>query len=76
MSVNEHRVGVWDELVEVVLEGGPREIPRIMKVAGDASEDRIKIPWGNGYEHFELDEPASNGVPKRFRWTMRTCIAE
>ncbi|MFB9674617.1 DUF5988 family protein [Streptosporangium vulgare] len=70
--------------VEVVLEGGPVDIPRTLRVdAAVFAYGKIKIPRKNGYEHFErpLTPPASGDAISEddalvFRWTTRTKIAE
>lgn len=59
--------------VEVVLEGGPVDLPRTLLVAPTAAAgDKIKVPRLAGYEHFE--KPAGPG--NVFVWTTRTKIAE
>ncbi|MBB2913047.1 hypothetical protein FHS43_004342 [Streptosporangium becharense] len=66
--------------VDVILEGGPADIPRTLRVDGVmAAGGKIKIPRNNGYEHFEWHEesPGADGrEPLLFRWTTRTRIAE
>ena len=60
-------------LVDVVLVGGPDDIPadaRVQRVAGTST--KVKITHRNGYEHFERDLSA----PETFRWTMQTLMAE
>ncbi|MFI6513450.1 DUF5988 family protein [Streptosporangium sp. NPDC050855] len=40
--------------VDITLEGGPADIPRTVRVDdATAAYGKIKVPWGNGYEHFE-----------------------
>lgn len=66
-----------DALAEIVLEGGPPDLPCVTR-DGDysLSAEILKIQHRNGYEHFErVGEPADVG-PLVFRWTMRTKIAE
>lgn len=62
----------------VVLRGGPDGLPEAMRVREVAAgEDKVKIPWLGGYEHFERDpRAAGHGGPVVFRWTLRTRIAE
>jgi hypothetical protein len=76
-------VPVDSDVVSVVLEGGPPDLPatwRTQSVAG--SEEKIKIMHRGGYEHFERDgdvaraNRADRGARIIFRWTMRTRIAE
>jgi hypothetical protein len=70
--------------VEVVLEGGPTDIPRTLRVDEAVfAYGKIKIPRKNGYEHFErpLTPPVPGDVISEddamvFRWTTRTKIAE
>lgn len=63
-----------------ILHGGPSDIPsdaRHCPLQGD--EEKIKLPWCGGYEHFERDLSAAaegNSDMIVFRWTMRTKIAE
>jgi hypothetical protein len=64
----------------VLLKGGPvtlRESRRVMRV--DNTEEHVKIPMGNGYEHFaptgELVE-TDEGALHVFEWDRRTRIAE
>lgn len=66
---------------DVVLEGGPADLPTTMRGrSAPAGTSRIKVPYLGGYEHFErfedhgpIDDAAGAVV---FRWTMRTKIAE
>jgi hypothetical protein len=76
-------VPVDSDVVSVVLEGGPPDLPstwRTQSVAG--GEEKIKIMHRGGYEHFERDgdvaraDRADRGARVIFRWTMRTRIAE
>ncbi|MCM4085072.1 DUF5988 family protein [Paractinoplanes hotanensis] len=57
---------------EVVLLGGPAELPaEARRVVVTPADDKVKIRFGSGYEHFErLDGTAD------FTWTMRTKVAE
>lgn len=58
--------------VEVQLVGGPDGVHGRRTAGAQAvAEGRIKIPRGNGYEHFEL-VPDSHGARATFRWCMRT----
>ncbi len=62
---------------ECRLEGGPAHLPdhlRTATVPRDGS--KVKVPFHNGWEHFErIHEFTQTGEPI-FRWTMRTKIAE
>jgi Family of unknown function (DUF5988) len=62
----------------VFLTGGPPEIPRTW-AAPDGDEVQVKIPRGNGYEHFafsgEYVELDGDLIPV-YRWCYRTFIAE
>jgi hypothetical protein len=64
----------------VTLEGGPPDLPQVWSVHPDAATDtKIKIRRGNGYEHFErlhAELADDSGAPPVFTWTMRTQIAE
>lgn len=69
-----------EELVEVVLEGGPGDLARTALV------DRLVVRYGclkierlGGYEHFERIGPGDGSAspgPVVFRWSERTRIAE
>jgi hypothetical protein len=66
-----------DNTVVVTLEGGPATLPQTMTVEWSKDLCKIKLPHGNGYEHYELVEPtATTGSRPVFRWTTRTKIAE
>ncbi|MGI8331414.1 DUF5988 family protein [Actinomadura scrupuli] len=63
--------------IDVVLEGGPDNLPRAMRTGRSAlTERRLKIRHRNGYEHFELVGESTAATPATFRWIMRTKIAE
>jgi hypothetical protein len=67
-------------LTWAILEGGPEGIPEASRLrAVSPVDDKIKIVYYGGYEHFErtdmLDE--SGSFPQIvFRWTTRTEMAE
>jgi hypothetical protein len=64
--------------VDVVLVGGPADLPEAVRRTRARDGDTIKIVHRDGYEHFEHDRrpgPDPDG-PRVFRWTMRTRIAE
>jgi hypothetical protein len=72
---------------QVELEGGPSHLCGTVRLAEldevIFSEQKIKIRYLNGYEHYEpigvplkkVDEGAVS-APAKFRWTGRTKIAE
>lgn len=66
------------DVIEAILEGGPNHLPaglRTQRVTND--NEKIKVPYNGGYEHFERDcGAAADGAPIIFRWTGRTRIAE
>jgi Family of unknown function (DUF5988) len=69
-----------DCMIDVILEGGPADMAREMRLprcrlAGSV----LKIQRWGGYEHFEcVDEKyyPDNHISMNFRWTFRTKIAE
>lgn len=66
--------------VTVVLWGGPTDLPEMLRTQCVApSQEKIKIMYRGGYEHFERDGAVPSAIhdaPVVFRWTMRTKIAE
>jgi len=71
----------------VLLEGGPNELSGTVELTEldevIFSEEKIKIRYGNGYEHYETVRPplpGANGGGESehmtFRWVGRTKIAE
>ncbi|MGW2253183.1 DUF5988 family protein [Kitasatospora sp. NPDC001660] len=63
----------------VFLSGGPSDIPEIQEVESEVIEDRLKIPRGNGYEHFELTrgfKDVGGMLMPVYRWSYRTAVAE
>ncbi|MEU6628016.1 DUF5988 family protein [Streptomyces parvus] len=71
----------------VRLEGGPNgltgtvELTELDEVI--FSDEKIKIRYGNGYEHYETVRPTQSGTDggegseyTTFRWVARTKIAE
>jgi Family of unknown function (DUF5988) len=61
------------DVVNVVLKGGPAELPAVLSIERSKLEDgKIKIESHGGYEHFEC----SDQKLLVFRWTNRTKIAE
>ena len=72
-------VSCEEALVTAVLHGGPADLPPNMRrceVAVD--QQKIKVPWLGGNEHFERDVEAAQdpGQPVVFRWSYRTRVAE
>jgi hypothetical protein len=67
-----------DDDLEAVLEGGPAGLPPALRACQVArADERIKVPYLGGYEHFEKDGAAGvDDMPVVFRWTGRTRIAE
>jgi len=73
-SQNRDSGAAAQHLIEVLLQGGPADFPpelRTHRVTGDMR--KVKVPHYDGYEHFELLDPA---VPDVFLWTGRTRVAE
>ncbi|MER8158755.1 DUF5988 family protein [Streptomyces sp. NPDC094472] len=63
--------------IEVVLEGGPEDLPRAFQTGRSTlSSRKLKIQHRDGYEHFELVSDSADITTAIFRWTMRTKIAE
>jgi hypothetical protein len=66
--------------IEAILEGGPDGLAlthRRCRVV--EADDKIKVPYLGGYEHFERTSEYTDheGAPRRvYRWTTRTKIAE
>ncbi|MBB4895465.1 hypothetical protein FHS39_004543 [Streptomyces olivoverticillatus] len=63
----------------VVLIGGPPGTPPLWNTPPATDLDRVKVPLGNGYEHFEFTgqylEMAGEQIPV-YGWCYRTFIAE
>ncbi|MCC9312401.1 DUF5988 family protein [Kitasatospora sp. RB6PN24] len=72
-------VSVVPRCLLVFLRGGPSDLSGVREVEFEGLEDRLKIPRGNGYEHFELTrelkDVGERPVPV-YRWLYRTAIAE
>jgi hypothetical protein len=70
--------GHGTDFVDVLLEGGPADVPRKQQVLlDDETREKIKIPLLGGTEHFAVvGDPAADVNPRLYRWTMRTRIAE
>lgn len=67
-------------MVTAVLVGGPAYLPQDMRTRRiSAGDDKVKIPYWGGYEHFERVSTADAREQQDkvlFRWTMRTEMAE
>lgn len=67
------------EVTRAVLAGGPVDIPAGMRVCDvPAGQEKIKVPWCGGYEHFERVESPRYDPDDAvvYRWTFRTRVAE
>ncbi|MFF7994800.1 DUF5988 family protein [Kitasatospora xanthocidica] len=72
-------VSVVPNSLLVFLRGGPIDIPEIREVKSGNAESRLRIPRGNGYEHFEITQDFKDvgGVLMPvYQWSYRTAIAE
>ena len=68
-------------LLDVVLEGGPADIPEAERLRTvNVEESKVKLSHCGGYEHFDrTGEQRSGGdgtLRTVYRWVMRTKIAE
>jgi len=63
--------------VRVKLHGGPNHLPAELRVheVADLTE-RVKVPFGGGYEHFEYSGELGEDALPRYVWRYRTRIAE
>lgn len=69
---------IEDDNIEVELLGCASLGPRLRVGRSAVKEGRLKVQFGNGYEHFDLDhydDLDGRSVPV-FVWTDRTRIAE
>lgn len=66
------------ETVEIILEGGPKDLPPDLRAGRTLAGDyKVKIVHRGGYEHFERTEGrVAGGEAVVFRWMMRTKMAE
>lgn len=63
------------ELVDVVLMGGPPDVPEQMRVPNAmVAAGKVKIERHGGYDHYERADGARDALT--FSWTSRTKIAE
>lgn len=63
---------------DVLLEGGPSDIPERYSLPDDGS-DRLRVPRLNGYEHYEFTgtyRADTAGPIPIHRWIYTTLIAE
>lgn len=69
---------IEDDNVEVELVGCASLGPRLWTERSALAEGRLKVQFGNGYEHFDLDhyEEIEGRTTPVFVWTDRTRIAE
>jgi Family of unknown function (DUF5988) len=66
-------------IVIVLLRGGPDDLPKVWEVPSGGIEDPVKIPLGNGFEHFDFAREYADfeGRPTPvYTWVYRTAIAE
>jgi len=65
--------------VKAVLVGGPADIPEEERNRTVTLTDRVKVPFGAGYEHFihegKFDRDGGEEVAV-FHWSGRTKVAE
>jgi hypothetical protein len=65
--------------ITAILDGGPADFPASLRsTTVSRLERKVKVRYLNGYEHFERteDEAEDCAAVVRFRWSMRTRIAE
>jgi hypothetical protein len=61
--------------IDVILEGGPVDFPEEFRNRRvPRTQDKVKVAYLGGYEHFERDPAA--GPVQVYRWTARTRVAE
>lgn len=67
-----------DPLVQVELTGCPSIVPRMMIARSKLAQGNLKVPFGNGHDHFVFDSYVTRDgelIPV-FVWTDRTRNAE
>ena len=72
-------VGAASRLILALLRGGPDGIPRVWEMPWGGIEAQIKIPRGNGYEHFEFSQEYADiggQLMPVYLWSYRTVVAE
>jgi len=64
--------------IDATLEGGPVDLPRELRSCRvSRSQDKVKIAYLGGYEHFERDPAVATDSPAAvYRWIGRTRVAE
>jgi hypothetical protein len=65
--------------MRVLLRGGPYGTPQTWDAPSENDETRVKVPSGNGYEHFEITPEFAEFGGEELRvyhWRYRTTIAE
>jgi hypothetical protein len=78
----QEQTGLTDDIaiVDIVLEGGPRDIPDAVRLRrAESAQYDIKVQHHGGYEHFARTSERSfmPGEPRViYRWVYRTRIAE
>jgi hypothetical protein len=60
-----------EAVLRVILEGGPADLPREHLRSWIDTDERIKVPFRGGYEHFQRTD-----VSHVYRWVTRTKVAE
>lgn len=64
-------------VIRIVLAGGPHDLPETNRVHEiDSIEDKVKVCFGAGYEHFSHQGEFSDEHLPVFEWCGRTKIAE
>lgn len=73
-SANHHE----DPLVQIELQGCPNPVPRMMVARSKLADEKLKLPFGNGYDHFVFDRyiTRSGQLVPVYTWVDRTRIAE
>ncbi|GID33231.1 DUF5988 family protein [Paractinoplanes brasiliensis] len=66
-----------EKLIEVVLDGGPAGLPAELRTHRiPAGQEKVKVSYCGGYEHFERPEAETPAGPVTYYWTGRTRVAE
>lgn len=73
-----HGENIDGDLISIELAGCPDPVPRMLVRREVIAAGRFKIPFRNGYDHFEFDHyTIRNGQETPvFAWTCRTRVAE
>jgi hypothetical protein len=65
------------DMIDALLVGGPASLgTQLRRLQVPALDDKVKVPYCGGYEHFERSSTDTEATPVVFRWTGRTKIAE